>query len=164
MLSEPTEKKSGTCRNFWKFAKEIVRGSWRSPRRLGYSLKSSQDWELAGSPSEEIRGHIGSLPKRSSEVRGDHREDSATHWSRHKIENLSEFSEVRRRDHRRFTEITEKARLLVKVITSSGACWEFVGRSSSESSPEQDSTFAIETCLGCVLLCSSLVIRIRIKR
>ena len=53
MLPEPIEKKSGTCRNFQKFAKEIVGGSQRSPRRLGYSLKSSQDRELDGSPSEE---------------------------------------------------------------------------------------------------------------
>ena len=85
--------------------------------------------------------------------------------NREEIGNLSEFSEVRRRDRRRFTEITEKARLLVKVITSSGACWESVGRRSSESSPKQDSTFAVESLLRmCFLLCSSLVIRIRIKR
>ncbi|CAD5174161.1 unnamed protein product [Musa acuminata subsp. malaccensis] len=49
MLPEPTEKKSGTCRNFRKFAEEIFRGSRRSPRRLGYSLKSSQVRELDGS-------------------------------------------------------------------------------------------------------------------
>ena len=55
MLPEPTEKKSGTCRNFQKFTEEIVRGSRRSPRRLGYSLKSSQVREHAGSPSEEVR-------------------------------------------------------------------------------------------------------------
>ena len=46
----------------------------------------------------------------------------AARTNREEIGNLSEFSEVRRRDRRRFTEITEKAQLLVKVITSSGAC------------------------------------------
>ena len=57
------QERSETCRNFRRSAEEIVGGSQRSPRRLGYSLKSSQDQELAGSPSEEIRGHIGSPPK-----------------------------------------------------------------------------------------------------
>ena len=59
-------------------------------------------------------------------------------------------------------EITEKAPLLIKVITSSGACWESVGRnprayrksagSSSESSPEQDSKFAVENLLEMFLV------------
>ena len=89
VLSEPTEKKSGTCQSFWKSTEEIAKGSQRSPRRLGYSLKSSQVRELAGSPSEEVR------------------------WK------------ARRNK-------TRRSRL--------------------------------KTCLGCVLLCSSLVIRIRIKR
>ena len=62
-------------------------------------------------------------------------------------EEIGNLSEVRRRDRRRFTEIAEKARLLVKVITRSGACWESVGRSSSESSSEQDSTFMVENLL-----------------
>ena len=68
----------------------------------------------------------------------------ATETNREEIGNLSEFSEVHQRDRRRFAEITEKARLLVEVVTRSGACWESVGRSSSESSPEQDSTFAVK--------------------
>nr|ABF70037.1 hypothetical protein MA4_78I12.68 [Musa acuminata] len=38
--------------------------------------------------------------------------------NREEIGNLSERSEVHRRDRRRFTKITEKARLLVKVITT----------------------------------------------
>ena len=45
----------------------------------------------------------------------------AARTNREEIGNLSEFSEVRRRDRRRFTEITEKARLLVKVITKIGS-------------------------------------------
>ena len=52
MLPEPTEKKSGTCRSFWKSAEEIVEGSWRSPRRLGYSLNSPQDREPMESSPE----------------------------------------------------------------------------------------------------------------
>ena len=36
-------------------------------------------------------------------------------------EEIGNLSEVRRRDRRRFTEITEKARLLVKVITKIGS-------------------------------------------
>ncbi|THU66705.1 hypothetical protein C4D60_Mb05t17000 [Musa balbisiana] len=63
MLPEPIEKKSGTCRSFRKSAEEIIGGSQRSPRRLGYSLISPQDREPAGSPSEEIQGRIGSPPK-----------------------------------------------------------------------------------------------------
>ena len=72
--------------------------------------------------------------------------------NREEIGNLLEFSEVRRRDRRRFTEITEKAQLLVKVIIRSGACRESVGRSSSESSSEQDSTFAVENLLRMCLV------------
>ena len=37
-------------------------------------------------------------------------------------EEIGNVSEVRRRNRRRLAEITEKARLLIKVITSSGAC------------------------------------------
>ena len=71
--------------------------------------------------------------------------------NREEIRDLSEFSEVRRRDHRRFAEITEKARLLVDFATRSGASWESVERNprayrksvgrSPESSPEQDLKF-----------------------
>ena len=71
----------------------------------------------------------------------------STKIRREEIGDLPKFFEVHRRDRRRFTEITEKARLLIKVITRSGACWEAVGRSSSESSPEQDSTFAVKNLL-----------------
>ena len=70
--------------------------------------------------------------------------EDAARTNREEIGNLLKFSEVHRRDCRRFTEITEKARLLIKVITSSGACLDPVGRSSSESSPEQDLTFAVD--------------------
>ena len=86
------------------------------------------------------RKHKARIPEsRVRRIIGD-----AAGTNREEIGNLSEFSEVRRRDCRRFTEITKKARLLVKVITRSGACRESVGRSSSESSLEQDSTFAVK--------------------
>ncbi|XP_064954525.1 uncharacterized protein LOC135617574 isoform X3 [Musa acuminata AAA Group] len=62
-------------------------------------------------------------------------------------EEIGNLLEVRRRDRRRFTEITEESRLLIKVITSSGACLDPVGRSSSESSPEQDLTLAVDKLL-----------------
>ena len=59
----------------------------------------------------KIDGHL-----RVRRIVGD---DAGT--NREEIRNLSEFLKVRRRDRRRFTEITEKAQLLVKVITRSGA-------------------------------------------
>ncbi|THU72878.1 hypothetical protein C4D60_Mb04t16870 [Musa balbisiana] len=67
MLPKPIEKKSGTCQSFRKSAEEIIGGSQRSPRRLGYSLISPQDRELVGSPLEEIQGRIGSSPESSPE-------------------------------------------------------------------------------------------------